>query len=168
MKNSGKRDILIFPSFKNINLIEDIRRKYDPLYNLVAPHITLAFPFSDEMTNEYLISKLTNLLKILKPFEASFKGISISKDKYIFLNQIQGIETVKKLHCLIYQNILPTHLHSEIEYIPHITLGKLNKNHPIFEEEFTYEFNTIIDKISIEQIGKHEESIIIKEIKLKE
>ena len=168
MKNSGKRDILIFPSFKNINLIEDIRRKYDPLYNLVAPHITLAFPFSDEMTNEYLISKLTNLLKILKPFEASFKGISISKDKYIFLNQIQGIETVKKLHCLIYQNILPTHLHSEIEYIPHITLGKLNKNHPIFEEEFKYEFNTIIDKISIEQIGKHEESIIIKEIKLKE
>lgn len=31
---------------------------------------------------------------------------------------------------------------------------------------FTYEFKTIVDEVSIELIGEHEESIIIKNIKL--
>ena len=43
--NKGKRDILIFPKFKNINKIQELRNKYDPLANLIAPHITIVFPF---------------------------------------------------------------------------------------------------------------------------
>lgn len=167
MINKGKRDILIFPEFNNIDLIENIRKKYDPLYSLVKPHITLAFPFSDEMTNEYLISNLTHLTKILKPFEVAFKGFSISQDKYIFLNQILGNEKIIRLHNLIYSNILPTHLNPQIEYIPHITLGRLDKANN-FSEEFPHEFKTTINKISIEQIEENEESIIIKDIYLKE
>ena len=56
--NIGKRDILIFPKFENIDLIQDIRNKFDPLANIIAPHITLAFPFLDNMSNEELIIKL--------------------------------------------------------------------------------------------------------------
>ena len=41
--NKGKRDILIFPKFDNMNLIQKVRNKYDRLSNLVAPHITLAY-----------------------------------------------------------------------------------------------------------------------------
>ena len=55
--NKGKRDILIFPKFKNINKIQELRDKYDPLANLIAPHITIAFPFSDNISNEELIKK---------------------------------------------------------------------------------------------------------------
>ena len=61
--NIGKRDILIFPKFDNIDIINEVRNKYDRLSNLVAPHITLAFPFKDEISNEDLISKLSALLK---------------------------------------------------------------------------------------------------------
>lgn len=43
--NKGKRDILIFPKFKNIDKIKSLRNKYDPLSNLIAPHITIVFPF---------------------------------------------------------------------------------------------------------------------------
>ena len=88
--NKGKRDILIFPKFKNINKIQELRNKYDPLANLIAPHITIAFPFSDNISNEELIRKLTNLLEDFKPFTIVFKGISLSKDNYIILNCIQG------------------------------------------------------------------------------
>lgn len=56
--NIGKRDILIFPKFENIDLIQDIRNKFDPLANIIAPNITLAFPFLDNMPNEELIIKL--------------------------------------------------------------------------------------------------------------
>lgn len=43
--NKGKRDILIFPQFTNIEKIENIRKQYDELYKILPPHITLAFPF---------------------------------------------------------------------------------------------------------------------------
>ena len=48
--NKGKRDILIFPKFKNINKIQELRNKYDPLANLIAPHITIVFLFSDNVS----------------------------------------------------------------------------------------------------------------------
>lgn len=43
------RTIMIFPEFENIDVINDIRNKYDPLADLVLPHITLVFPFDSEL-----------------------------------------------------------------------------------------------------------------------
>ncbi len=81
--NKGKRDILIFPKFKNMNIIQEIRSKYDRLATLVAPHITLG--------------------------------------------QADNLEEFK---------------------------------------DFDYEFETIIEEISIEFIGNNEESILIDTISL--
>ena len=162
--NKGKRDILIFPKFKNINIIQELRNKYDPLANLIAPHITIAYPFSDNISNKELIKKLTNLLKNFNPFTIIFKGISLSKDNYIFLNCIQGNQEIIELHNEIYKQIIPSHLKNSIKYIPHITLGKSNNIENL--DSFNHEFKTIVDEISIELIGEHEESIIIKNIKL--
>ena len=162
--NKGKRDILIFPRFKNINIIQEFRNRYDPLANLIAPHITIAFPFSDSISNEELIRKLTNLLEDFKPFTIVFKGLSLSKDNYIFLNCIQGKREIMQLHDKIYEQILPSHFKNSIKYIPHITLGKANNIQEF--DSFDYEFKTVVDEISIELIGEHEESIIIKNIKL--
>ena len=162
--NKGKRDILIFPKFKNINKIQELRNKYDPLANLVAPHITIAFPFSDNISNEELIRKLTNILEDFKPFTIIFKGISLSKDNYIFLNCIQGNQEIIQLHDKIYEQILPSHFKKSIKYVPHITLGTANTIQEL--DSFDYEFKTVVDEISIELIGEHEESIIIKNIKL--
>ena len=71
--NIGKRDILIFPKFDNMDVINNIRKKYDKLANLVAPHITLAFPFKDEISNEELINQLSSLLENYSPFEVTFE-----------------------------------------------------------------------------------------------
>lgn len=162
--NKGKRDILIFPKFKNINKIQELRNKYDPLANLIAPHITIAFPFSDNISNEELIKKLTNLLKNFRPFTIVFKGISLSEDNYIFLNCMKGDQEIIELHNEIYKQILTSHLKKSIKYIPHITLGKASSIQEL--DSFDYEFKTVVDEISIELIGEHEESIIIKNIKL--
>ena len=163
--NKGKRDILIFPKFNNLNLIQEIRNKYDRLASLVEPHITLAFPFKDEISNEELIFKLSKLLQGYDSFKVSFKGISISDDNYIFLNCIEGAEIIFELHDEIYEKILPNHLKKEIKYIPHITLGQTEDIKEL--ENFEYEFTTLIDEISIEFIGDNEESIIIEKIKFK-
>lgn len=164
--NIGKRDILIFPKFDNMNIIDGIRNKYDRLANLIEPHITLAFPFKDEMSNEDLIAKLSVLLKNYSPFEVSFKGVSLSDDNYILLNCIKGNSTIIGLYDEIYEKIIPNHYKKSIQYIPHITLGQADNLEDF--SNFNYEFTTIIDEVSIEFIGEHEESIIIKNIKLGE
>lgn len=164
--NIGKRSILIFPKFKNMDLIQNIRNKYDKLANLIPPHITLAFPFTDNMSDDELISKLYNLFKNYTSFNITFKGISLSEDNYIFLNCTMGNDKIVKLHDEIYKNILPNHLNKSIEYIPHITLGK-SKDVNEFKD-FNYEFTTLVDEICVELIGDNEESIILESIKLKD
>lgn len=162
--NICKRDILIFPRFDNIDLIQKIRKKYDRLAELVEPHITLAFPFSDSMSDDELIDKLRILLKNYFPFTVTFRRVSLSDDNYIFLNCIKGSQDIIKLHDEIYEKIIPNHLNTSIKYIPHITLGQAESIKDL--NDFDYEFSTIIDEISIELIDKNEESIIIKNIKL--
>ena len=83
--NKGKRDILIFPKFENINKIQELRNKYDPLSDLIAPHITIVFPFSDNISNEELIKKLTNLLKDFKPLLLYLKEYHYLKTIIYFL-----------------------------------------------------------------------------------
>ena len=162
--NIGKRDILIFPKFQNLYLIQEIRKKYDRLANLVEPHITLAFPFSDNIRNEDLIQSLNNVVSTFEPFKIIFSGISLTENNTIFLNCIEGKDKIIELHDKIYENILPTHLKKSINYIPHITLGTCDNID--FLQNFDYKFETIVNEISIEQIGENEESIILKNIKL--
>lgn len=83
------RTIMIFPHFDNMEIINIIREKYDPLARLVKPHITLVFPFESEMTNAELEDVLDNCLKSIKPFPIVLQGFSKEEDKfgnYLFLD----------------------------------------------------------------------------------
>lgn len=159
-----KRDILIFPKFKNINLIQDIRKDYDRLVNLIPPHITLVFPFTDYIANDDLIKKIKECVKDIKPFKIKFKGVLLNNQNFIFLNCVYGNEEIINLHNKIYNEVLPTHLNKSVIYTPHITLGKANNID--FLKNFEYEFEDIVDQIVIEEIGSNEESIIIGKINL--
>ena len=64
--------------FYNMDIINNIRNKYDRLANKIEPHITLAFPFKDDMSNEDLINKLSELLKNYSSFEVTFNITSES------------------------------------------------------------------------------------------
>ena len=161
--NKGKRDILIFPKFENINKLQELRNKYDPLANLIAPHITIVFPFSDNISNEELIKKITNLLKDFKPFTIVFKGISLSQDNYIFLNCIQGNQEIIELHNEIYKQIITSHSKKSSKYIPHITLGRSNDIHEL--DSFDYEFKTVEGKNAHELVLYYEIDLADKDYK---
>ena len=38
--NEGKRDILIIPKFNNIETIQDVRKKYDELFDIYSVNYT--------------------------------------------------------------------------------------------------------------------------------
>lgn len=161
------RTILIFPEFDNIEIIEQIRKKYDSLAQLIKPHITIVFHFESQMSNEELRQILQNRLKNIKPFEIELNGFSKQADQYgnyLFLNIVKGENEISTIHHLLYENELKE-FDSGLPYTPHLTVGKLpstqaleNAFHEI--EEINAVFRTKVEKIAVEMIGENEESII--------
>ena len=164
--NKGKRDVIILPKFCNEHILEKIRKKYDELYGVIPPHITLAFPFDSDISNDILKKKLNEIASDFKPFTIKLKGISIRFDNrvkvyYIFLNFIQGEDTIIDIHKRIYNDILQNEL--PFDYKPHITLGCTKE---IIDLNLEEEFETVVDQLSVELIGENEESNIIIQVKL--
>lgn len=165
--NAGKRDILIFPNFKEIEKIQKIRKEYDELANIIPPHITLAFPFDLPISNKDLKEKLEQILSRYQKIDITCKGISFSKNPkinkyYIFLNITEGIEMIKNIHNDIYEKVLKIPRPSN--YIPHITLGTMDEIDTNIDLKETFE--TTVDNIIVESIGETEESIIEFKIEL--
>lgn len=161
------RTILIFPEFDNIEIIEQIRKKYDPLAQLIRPHITIVFPFESQMSNEELKQILQNRLKNIKPFDIELTGFSKQSDQYgnyLFLNIAKGENEISTIHHLLYENELKE-FDPGLPYTPHLTVGKLpsiqsleNAFHEI--KKVNTVFRTKVEKIAVEMIGENEESII--------
>ena len=156
-----KRDILIFPKFKNIDKIQDIRDKYDPLAKAVPPHITIVFPFSDEMSDEKILQKMQESLKEISAFNITFEGLSLYFDEFYAKKNV--IEIIK-LHDILYKEIFASHLDTRFEYTPHITLGNVDSLDNIhLNDKFEY----LVDELTLEGIGNDDSSIILGTIKLK-
>ena len=160
------RDILLFPKFDNVDIIENIRKECDKLYGIIQPHITIVFPFIDDISDEGLIKKVRKYFENKTKFFVRFSGISYSEDDYIFLNCVEGEKEIIKLHDELYNKYFSNHL-SDRKYIPHITIGQIfNSNEEQLRkiEKMNEEFECYIDTVVIEKIGANEESIILDKI----
>ena len=167
------RTVMIFPKFENMEIIDKIRNKYDPLAKLVRPHITLVFPFESQASNEELRQMLNVRLLSVKSFELKLGGISKQEDafgNYLYLDVLQGIEEICGIHQILYDNEFKE-FDLGLPYIPHITIGKL-PTAQLLENAFNdiksmdNTFSTIVNKVSVELIGDNEESIIVFEKEL--
>lgn len=164
------RTIMIFPEFENMEIIDNIRKKYDPLAELVRPHITLVFPFESQMSNEKLAQILDMRLREIGPFKLVLTGISKQVDtfgNYLFLDVFQGAEELSRIHQMLYDNEFKE-FDIGLKYVPHMTIGKFPTTE-LLEEVFNNiksideVFTTEVKKISVEMIGEKDESIIIIE-----
>lgn len=166
----GLRTIMIFPEFENMEIIDRIRKMYDPLAELVRPHITLVFPFESRMSNEELALILEKRLHGVPPFALKLSGIQRQEDSfgnYLFLCVMQGTGELHHIHQLLYTNEF-REFDKGLPYIPHMTIGKLPtaellddafRNTRLLEDTF----HTIVRKVSVEMIGPEEESVIAVE-----
>lgn len=168
---------MVFPKFSNMDIIDEIRGKYDPVASHVRPHITLVFPFDSNIQSNELKEHLENVLSSIKPFRIVLKGITPvqSFGNYLFLNIEVGKEEMLTIHKKLYTGILEPYLPQWLRmggYHPHMTVGKIES-----EEEYkaiihevnniTDVFDTIVNKVSVEIIDENEDSIIEMEIELK-
>ncbi len=167
------RTIMIFPEFEDMKIIDEIREKYDPLAHFVRPHITIVFPFENQMSNNDIADILSVRLKTISPFELVLRGISKQEDRfgnYLFLDVKEGTTEICAIHNTLYDNEFCEH-DLGLGYRPHMTIGKLPTAEALnaaYEEvkEIDFAFKTVVNKISVEMIGENDESIIIIEQQL--
>ncbi|WLR58849.1 2'-5' RNA ligase family protein [Guptibacillus hwajinpoensis] len=160
-----KRSICIFPSFENIKEIESIRAKYDPLYKLIPPHITLVFPFESDISKEKLLQHIRNVLINETPFKITLQGITGADERYLFLGVKSGNDEIIKLHDKLYTGLLKKHHYRNISYIPHITVGQLetkNEFNKVVEDTINYNsvFNAEVSQIIVELIDNGDRSSV--------
>jgi 2'-5' RNA ligase len=141
----NKRYIAIFP--QPDPYVQEIRKKYDPLFSTVNPHLTLVFPFENEQSNEDIISHARNLLSNIDLISIQLAEFTIHDNEFIFLNVKQGNDFLISLHDKLYENIFPSHLTRLVTFLPHMTVGRGNN----------YEFPNILNllrqdfKIAVEK-----------------
>lgn len=161
-----KRAIILFPKFNNIHIINTIREKYDPLSNYIEPHITIIFPFESDISTKELKNHFNESLKGIKKFNVKLKDITGDfRDGYLFLNVKRGNDQIIELHDKLYTGILKEFLYRKITYSPHLTVGRVGDqiefDNAVNELSYYDEsFETIIDKIFVENIDENENSII--------
>lgn len=160
-----KRAIHLFPEFTNIEIIESLRRKYDPLFGLIPPHITLVFPFESDISAQLLQNHVCDVLKGFKPFFIRLQDFTATADQYLFLNVKNGNDQIIELHDRLYSGVLSIHRDPRFSFHPHLTIGKFANEENLLSAivETTSNksvFETTVSKIFIEIIDESEHSTI--------
>lgn len=163
---------MIFTHFENQHIIDDLRKKYDPLADHVAPHITLVFPFDSEISTDELLKYLEKALCNIKPFNVCLEGIEpvIRFGNYLCLNVVDGQAELTRIHKNLYTEMFGG---TNIEYTPHLTVGRFDDTNEFDKavhdtRDINDRFNMLVEKISVEIIDSNEYSIIELEYELGE
>ncbi|MFH1917347.1 MAG: 2'-5' RNA ligase family protein [Nanoarchaeota archaeon] len=116
-----RQAIVILPQFEGLSKVREIRKVYDPQYQLVKPHVTLVFPFTG-IPEDVLDTHIKGSLKGISGFSMRLKGIMKSpKEYYLYLLVDEGKKEILNIHDKLYTKLLKRR--TDIPYIPHVTIG---------------------------------------------
>ena len=119
-----KYGIVIFPTKPLQDFVNSYRKRYDPHYTHIPPHITLKSGFDAEnhQIND-IVQKLHEVAQKTEPFDITITKFSSFKpvNNVIYL-KIDPKDNLEYLHNEIDTKI-PDHV-SEYVYVPHITVGQ--------------------------------------------
>ena len=138
----------------NTTKLETFRKKYDPHYTLIKPHITLIFPIYDALISRKSLSDhIKSIVNNWKPFNIELGGFTKSWDHWLFLIVKNGNKEMIQLHDELYQGILSPYLRNEFEYIPHISLGHFIKKNSQNNQRTTNDdiFDESLNKLALEE-----------------
>ncbi len=108
-------------------LIQQSRKEYNSLYNVIAPHFTIVFSVPDMPTEDFVaeIKKQANGIMII-PF--CLRCAVINKDSFsnnydAFLVPDEGFSKIVKLHDRLYSDKLSVYHRIDISYMPHTSIA---------------------------------------------
>lgn len=119
-----KYGIAIFPQKHVQDLANSYRKRYDPHYALIPPHITLKEAFEmNDADLEKVVDHLEKVAKESQPFQIHFHKVSHfhPANNVIYL-AVNNHEPIRTLHEKINSGIL--HHHHRFPFTPHLTIGQ--------------------------------------------
>ncbi|WP_085992697.1 YjcG family protein [Oceanobacillus senegalensis] len=133
-----KYGIAIFPSKSIQDEANSYRKRYDPHYSLIPPHITLKESFhTDEDQLGELITELKHIANDTKPFTININKVStfapVTNTIYFKIEPIQDlIDLQQKMHEGKFEN------NSKHAFVPHITIAQ-----QLADDEYSDVFGTL-------------------------
>ena len=119
-----RRAVVWFPQFCNQCMIDEFRGSRDPLGNLIAPHISLVFPFHSRLTLDQLSAHVQKVVRRWPPFPVVMNGSWSAQNEFVGLATQVGRDALAEMHDRLYLGPLNEFLRPEFEYEPHITLAR--------------------------------------------
>jgi 2'-5' RNA ligase len=119
-----KYGIAIFPSKEVQDLANSYRKRYDPAYSLIPPHITIKERFdANEGELNDIITKLHTIASETRPFNISIKKVSsfypVTNTVYLKVDPVQELLDLSEK---MYSDDFPQE--RQFAFVPHITIGQ--------------------------------------------
>lgn len=144
-----KFGIVVFPSKKLQDYVNSYRKRYDPHYSLIAPHLTLKYPFEaseDEIKD--IVALLEEIASDSVPFKLKVLKVSSFKpvNNVIYL-KLELNKELAELQDKLHNNVMKKD--QEFSFVPHITIGQKLSDQ---------EHSDIFGQLSMIDV-KHEETV---------
>lgn len=123
-----KFGVVIFPSKKLQDLANSYRKRYDPHYALIPPHLTLknAFEATEEEAVKFAV-KLRHIAENTNPFTLQTSKIGSFKPvNNVIYFKVEATEELSNLHAEINKEFSEQNL--DYAFVPHITVGQKLSN----------------------------------------
>ncbi|WP_040204571.1 YjcG family protein [Neobacillus jeddahensis] len=123
-----KFGVVMFPSKKLQDLVNSYRKRYDPHYALIPPHLTLknAFEATEEAAKDFA-DKLREIASNTSPFSLKTSKISSFQPvNNVIYFKIDPTEALASLHAEINHEFSEQNI--EYAFVPHITIAQKLSN----------------------------------------
>lgn len=122
-----KYGVVIFPSKKLQDLANSYRKRYDPHYALIPPHLTLKTAFETDMDVEKITDHLEEVAKKYEPFTLKIRKVSSFQPLNNTIHfKAEKDPVLEGLSEELYET-LPGE-RPEHPFVPHITIGQKLSN----------------------------------------
>lgn len=157
--------IALAPANVDIALTE-VRRRFDPQFELVPAHLTLVFPLHVELA--VLVPHVRDVAAVHRPIGVRLAGFAGSDAAYLFLRVTRGNDELIALHDDLYRGLLASALDRTSIFVPHVTVGRLESSAALraaldaVDHRLTWEFDVrelTIYRLSDDQPGELEASL---------
>ena len=152
--------LFLVPEGERMPLVQRLRLRYDPLAELIPPHVTVVFPFEAALRT-FAFRALLEEQRSALPIAFELEKPEVKED-CLFFPIGAGRQAVLSLSKGLY-SALPSSLRLEVSHVPHLTFGRLKPGQRVEallrEAEQALPLKGLCRRLILEAIGKDGHSL---------
>lgn len=119
-----KYGIAMFPSKALQDIVNSYRKRYDPHYALIPPHITLKYPFEmDDEKVKQVVKEIKQIAQSLPPIEIKVRKVSsFHPVNNVLYFKVEDNANLNTLQNKLNEDKLEDN--RDYSFVPHITIGQ--------------------------------------------